>query len=120
MRTETTSKMIVYRIENKEGKGPYQDQSYGPLSKLCWSHNNSNYPDLCQDFYGLVSFDYNFDFVFGFQSRQLYKSWFGGFITLMRSHGFKLSKYEIDPEKIIVGKSGKQIIFRKSDAMKLP
>lgn len=117
MRTETTSKIIVYRVENYEGLGPYQGQSYGPLSKLCHKHNNSNYPCLVEDFYGTMP---SWDYVFGFQSYQHYKKWFFGFIGLMRSHGFKLSKYEIESSKIIIGKSGKQIIFQKSDAIKLP
>jgi hypothetical protein len=107
--------MIVFRIENEDGVGPYQKHSGKILfERMCEEHSDKNHPNYRDDFD-----NYYYPFVFGFHSRQLYKTWFGGFITLMRTHGFKLSKYEIDPLKIIIGKSGKQIIFRKSDAIKV-
>lgn len=112
--------MIVYRIENEKGIGPYQGQENGPLSKLYYAHHDQDHPVASVDFPCKFSFFYNCgDFVFGFQSLQSCAKWFVGFVVFMRNYGFKLAKYEIDPSKIIIGQSGKQIIFKKSDAKKI-
>lgn len=110
------AQITIYRIENENGLGPYYGNTFGPLERMIFKHNMSDLHPGSEDFV-LESEPENIEqYVFGFQTLEQLKSWFEGFISEVEYLGYKIVQFQIDESKIIVGKSGRQIIFRKEDA----
>lgn len=102
--------MLVYRYEHPEnGFGPYRDSD---LMELMNVHNYSEeHPTPLED-----KFPLTVDHYFGFASLNALISWFDGFHTEIMAKGFKIFVYEIGKRDVIIGKSGKQLIFVKQFA----
>lgn len=101
----------IYRIEDKEGKGPYQSNIQGEFVKYLSNHSNLNgRPGIYYDFNIEISDDY----FFGFDTMQKLFFWFGGVIKLFyKSSIFRIVIYEIEESEIIYSRSGKQVAFIK-------
>lgn len=101
--------MIVWRVENKEGFGPYQ-----ALDDYGWDHQNQDHQprpwdDL--DFDGHEIRDYRF----GFSSQEQMQAWFGDKDrAFLASHGFELVLYDVPPDAILTGE--KQVAFKRDQS----
>lgn len=113
--------MLVYRIEMADGIGPYQSAGRWDIvqdfhSALCEKHANSfTHPNLMDDFGCRISDRY----FCGFSCLADIQDWFHGFITKIKRAGGKIVKYEVSNTDVIFGKSGKQLVFLKNNAVKL-
>lgn len=120
--------MIVFRVENENGKGFYQDGFYGkfrpvhhwyPILKRC-SPDAMNYfintihPKVSQEYHDMV-YNLNSNFVFGFSSEIEMKLWFPESIlnSIILKNG-KITKYEVNEKHVKI--LNKQCIFDISEA----
>lgn len=111
--------MVVYRVENEEGVGPYHSSWYYH-SEIGYLHSNSKHPSIQTDKIiegkiGRLSYDEYKKYFCGFKSLLQYKEWFSLRLRkLLKKHNFKLNIYKIDKRNVI--QSDKQIVFKLSKA----
>jgi len=112
--------MIVYRVENHKGYGPYDESLWNSNDLDCirikykdmlWHHDRSRqHPATYLD--GLRTGDTRRH---GFASIEDYLAWFDLKWRLgMAMSGFALSTYDVP--KVEVGRSGKQVVFKMKEA----
>lgn len=108
--------MRIYRVENEAGTGPYtnswiDDPILGDMFK---KHNE----DLDQFPNDERDFDIYLDrsLYFGFDSVAAAIRWFGGHFDDLHRAGYDVSEYEVDDNLVLVGRSGKQVVFPLGDA----
>lgn len=118
--------MKVWRIEDREGRGPYnrlfsKKEINTPLYEVVYqlrvahmdmaTHPGAIHDDLINHI-AILSETYKEDkILFGFPSKELAIEWLGEFLTDLESVGFELKEFETNTYKI--GKSGKQLVFLK-------
>lgn len=113
--------MLVYRVENSKGKGPWAGQCSIPICDATEWHPNRNpgpYDDepiarwYRDHTWGDIS-----KYHFGVQNIALYNDWFRTYEQKLALHnsGFSLNQYEVDYRDAVIG--DKQVIFRKNCAM---
>jgi len=124
--------MIVKRVENKSGEGPYQgiEMDEWVLS----NHGDNNHPNRFEDRFStyllekrckvnlLLKDNYSNidDYYFGFELKRNLNNWFSKKeLKNLKGLGFHVVKYEISTKYVLQGKSKKQIMFLKSKAIKL-
>lgn len=99
--------MTVYRVENKEGKGPYCGSSYFDWqTEIYNSHRN---PSPIDD--GIWDSDDYFDntayysrYYYGFKSMEQYINWFNIENRLeLLEKGYVLRRYEVPDEWVVEG-----------------
>jgi hypothetical protein len=102
--------MRVYRIENKNGRGPYNGRGDLPYTVLdgCPAHQ----PDPRDDGFG--SRWNKPDYYFGFASLDQLFDWFGDILEHLDRYGFSLTVWEVDESFVELG--GRQLAFNKSEA----
>lgn len=100
--------ILVYRIENEYGDGPYQHLLNPEL--LLEAHNRFEYPDIYRDA-GLLPGERC-----GFISIPQCIRWFNGFLLAFKDEGFLLAVYKVNSLYVHFGASGKQLCFDKSQA----
>ena len=117
----------IYRLEYKNGKGPYQYHEHShafeedPLYSMWNEHTTKAFhvpPRL--DFEKPV-YDgkrINQAFVFGCDTIETLHQWFQGWITKLFNFGFQLIEYELEIKDVIFGKSKNQVAFKKDNAIK--
>lgn len=107
--------MVVYRVEMPDGLGPYWSEDCEKFRyRMGSKHNRSDtHPTPDKDFSGE---NYKSGFVFGFDSMQKLFQWFGGFIRTILNNGGKIVKYTIDDNHVIMGHSGRQLVFDRDSA----
>ena len=110
---ETFHKLItVYRIENENGNGPYQN--IPELEDMRRAHDDENHPewefDLDAETYNKIK---DTDYVSGFKSKKQLNNWFKGYLNLILKLGFKIKKFKISENNIVYDKHNKQIMFKK-------
>jgi hypothetical protein len=99
--------MIVYRVENRDGEGPYR--AFLPNEMYDWNHHPSPRED------GIEFQEYHY---FGFCSKeQLYK-WFRypWVNRTLNREGYRLVTYQVSKNYIILGEN--QLVFTKAEAQK--
>lgn len=121
--------MIVYRIENEIGNGPYVNC---PFSWIVTNHSDKNHPPLTKDNFHLYFHDYKEEYwtnmessplknyIFGFDSLEKLNQWFcEKEIENLKKLNYNIQKYEIDYEFVLEGESKKQVMFLKEKAIKI-
>lgn len=96
--------MKIYRLEDKNGSGPYAD-----FELLCLKHNSNlkKWPSAPND---IINF--NWDMLCGCTSLTKLREWFSReFIRAAVKRGFKITYYEIDRRYVKLSASGKQVGF---------
>ncbi len=113
-----TKKIVVYRIENSYGMGPFVGGfSWKILVKIDkelynkWVSMSRKMPGPFED--GMN--DFSLEFVFGCRSKKQLQSWFKMFLDLLLENGYKIRSYSVPKDSVIFGKN--QIVFRKKDAV---
>ena len=84
--------MIVYRVENKEGCGPYYiDDSWFGRAWICDAHNFKDHtPNVQSDIIGFED-----GMLCGFTSLENLEIWFSGWLDLLIFVGFRVVKYDV-------------------------
>jgi len=102
--------MLVYRIENDKGNGPYNSE-WKYVEKLRQEHNK----DYKRPSPYLSNIDFNFEIdKFGFINLRSYKNWFTTkWRTRFKKHNFKLNVYYVNKQNIKIGYY--QLAFEQSE-----
>lgn len=105
----------IYRIENPDGEGPYNEYHY-----YCYclriAHNNDNYPSFTEDLEGKEIAPEEFELLYcACPSKQLLYKWFYGWITKLRKENFFVVKITVS--NYIMGNSGKQCFFKQENVI---
>lgn len=105
--------MIVYRIANENGNGPYisdylSDYVNEKLDDMRWAHNDATHPSPWGDFprTGIHSWQ-----LCAFSSQEQLLDWFAGFEELLDELGFFVWEIEI-PEHFVVELRYQTLIHR--------
>lgn len=104
--------MIVWRVENDKGEGPYihpRFHSY-KLSDMAFAHRNSTHPDPFDE---NIKFDESY--YCGFHNHSSVLEWFDGYIDILTEYNYKIVKYKAN--NVLLGK--KQVMFKKSTARQI-
>lgn len=103
--------MFIWRIENRDGKGPYMTDRVNGLGLTGEEHHPGPMGDV-PEFYRTRNYNLYF---FGFKSLSDLRNWFHPTaISRLYKDGFKIVKYKV--EKKYVLKGGKQVAFLKNKA----
>lgn len=93
--------MLVYRIEDRYGEGPYRaDANYD----LVIAHGSNSYPTPYQD--GIIREKADFCAT---SSMEGLHSWFIGWIDKLKERGYFISTYKVPKSKVKFGQ--KQVVF---------
>lgn len=104
--------MLVYRVENKHGEGPYVSGA----ALLLNSHNCSDsHPVIYRDGVDM----YGRDVRCGCVSLEALENWFGEYLPLLRNMGYSVVEYSVLNSKVRVGNSGVQCAFDRHYASKV-
>ena len=108
--------ITVYRVEHKEdGIGPYRHNKGSDFyHQINRDHGDENHPADWEDGFFEKEINHplsNRHHKFGFLSMGDVKEWFDGYLPSLRKHGFVVKKYTTPRKNVIVGNSGKQVIF---------
>lgn len=106
--------MLVYRVENIVGCGPYTSISIKKTKdltkKLCEKHNGSpQHPCSWSDIPGFFEKVESKDYRHGFLSIGQLKTWFRGFEQDLKDNGFFISTYEVPSESVFIG--SRQVVY---------
>ena len=108
--------MRIYRVENKQGTGPYTSSYLDDpiLGEMLNKHNEDlgQFPCRTEDFGIYIDSTLHF----GFDSIAATIRWFGGHFDALTEAGYHVSEYEVDDGSVLVGKSGRQVVFPLHDA----
>lgn len=113
--------MIVYRLEGKDGQGPYQGDPYSPVERLAMRGidlaDRVRNPTPLQDGVPAPRVGIASEYFFGFKSREALDAWFPEPILglLESEYGMSVTCYKVEMEKVLFG--DKQVAFRKRDAI---
>jgi len=102
--------MYVYRIENREGLGPYQG------GVVTWRHYDEDHPGPQQD---NIPYDVVFSqqYHYGFKSKAQLLNWFSkSDLKRFESSGFYVMRYSVPDTHFNVYKGGNQVAFLKHKA----
>lgn len=106
--------MIVYRVENCNGVGPYQypgrdnDDAFALHDLIMQEHNYCR----CHPGPGREGFALTLDHVFGFTSTASMDKWFEHMGQMLEDCGFSVMEYEVESDFIQHGKA--QVTFPRS------
>ncbi len=103
--------MLVYRIENEVGNGPYRRTVEGlrPCNVCILQTEKHNHPLPFTDGIELEQSDFC-----GFQSLESLYTWFDGYIEKLQQDGFYIAIYKLKKKFVKIGKT--QIGFRRDCA----
>lgn len=103
--------MVIYRYENKKGKGPYRNSMQIKWSGNKYVHEDANHPSSYEDFPAFSS-----DQFIACKSIKSLKQWFKGYNPNLKKTGFKIVKYKVKNYQESL--SGLQVSFLKTDVIK--
>lgn len=103
--------MKVYRLQNKDGCGPYQ-VPHGYRNKLLESHNVVETHPV-PEVEGLQEYGTEFgDWLCAFYSLEALECWFGGWLAKLTGTDFSVIIHDVPIQTIRIGQ--KQLIFKRS------
>ena len=109
--------MIIYRIENERGIGPYNCIEAWVCDE--YYHNSFKHPTPCIDNIFDKIYDINevrHEFYCGFEKLYMLYNWFSDQeLKNLKNMGFNIVEIEIDKKWVIFGKSKRQIMFKYSE-----
>ena len=109
--------MIIYRIENERGFGPYRCYTNWKCDEN--DHNDLNHPGAWED--NIIDKIYDIkeerhDFYCGFEKLYMLHNWFlYQELKNLKDIGYNIVEIEIDKKWVIFGKSKRQIMFKYSE-----
>ena len=106
--------MLVFRVESKDGNGPYVNSDLG--YEDYYAHSDMPFP--YSDFKGLglmAMSEWNRDkYYYAFPCIELFKTfWREDTLRRLTDKGYLLAVYEVDDADTFIGHSGLQCAFRK-------
>ena len=111
-------KFKVFRVENKNGYGPYRNPNQTAkfwlrMNSHVRSKGRDNVPPPWADIqaWDNLTDDEQSNFCFGFTSLNQLKDWFNDVLLGLFKEGYRIKKYEVDEGDILFGQ--KQVAFRK-------
>lgn len=108
VRWTSKKKVLVCRIETKEGIGPYRTET--PLAQQIHDdHCDKSHPNVYLDVLGFEKTQ-----VCGFLNLEDCRKWFGKFLEALSQDGLQLSVYEAPDSAVFYGE--RQITFQKEKA----
>lgn len=106
---------IVYRVEDKHKKGPYQSQALKRLIKNYREdqfHMDVHHPLMCYDFPGEYTLEERSQYKCCFRTRKQLYEWFEQeILQLLLENGFNIMKIEV--KAALSSKSNKQCFFKE-------
>jgi hypothetical protein len=112
--------MIVWRVQNSNGEGPY-NAGLNISDELNAAHRNEEHPIPMNDgipcmFYGEIYSDCGTPkyYCSGFRTKKELKVWFDGWLEKLQNRGFSITKLKVPKKSVHLGK--KQLTFLSSDA----
>lgn len=104
--------MRVYRIENKEGLGPYSARAYRSKEYPKWLEpyrdHTEKTPQICYP----EAMKLTQSHVFGFVNRRQIREWFPRKIrNLLKREGLRCTIYEVPHHNVVI--ANRQVIFIK-------
>lgn len=103
----------VYRVENVDGRGPYQSNSADTPELIDMSkwHVDENHPEIYFDIpdFEKIPNAYDFKWLCGFLTLNSLREWFDGYIPALNRAGFQIKEYMVPKTKVYVG--SKQVLF---------
>ncbi len=105
--------MIIYRVENEEGKGPYHANLPG-ISYLSYDHRP---PSYTLEKWDVLEYDNMRKYHFGFPNLKALKEWFEEDFNRLAKHGFWVNKYK--GKGNVFDKTDKQLVFNKEKSILL-
>lgn len=113
--------MMIYRVEDHEGYGPYCTPNYNDddyrniVAVSMTSASFERHPVPTED--GIDKEAFTDEHYFGFESIESLSSWFPGLVqNVGKLTSWRISTYEVDPAYVLVGYS--QVVFKRSMATK--
>lgn len=109
--------MIVYRVENSEGLGPYRGHGWHPtrhMDKV--THPNPNWDEgMVEEWHRRVGNHYDSQYVFGFESMDQLNAWFNDQeMSDLMVFGYSIVAFEVADSDVIIGR--KQLAFVRATA----
>ena len=115
--------MLVYRVENNKGLGPYRNikTKKHSLHKMCDEHSESSYHLPWMDDFTRTTYEElrTGIHISGFKSMDDLFKWFGPWMGILIYKRFRICVYKVNEADVFYSKSGRQIIFNKSKALNL-
>lgn len=103
--------MLVYRIQDKDGYGPFSNGFYATTSKFKKHNDDQIHPTPFEE--GLLDKDnIDKDYHCGFSSKNRLNKWFTGIQKELTAGGFVIAVYQVDQQHVKRGET--QLVFRKS------
>lgn len=97
--------MLVYRVENASGEGPYVSGAANVLR----DHNYcANHPNIYED---NIELRWGKDPRCGCVNLEALKKWFGEYLQTLLNLGYYIVEYSVLDSRVIVGESGIQCGF---------
>lgn len=116
--------MMVWRVEDENGKGPYVGKDRFPRDSPAWAlmlelankHSfTSDHPAMWDIEMGPMGVAEIADhYVFGFPSLNKAVEWFEGYIERLIDNGFSFNAYEVPEDLVLFSTSRRQLMFKKS------
>ncbi len=97
--------MLIYRLEDEAGYGPYQTGKSIPEMEDAHSNDMDNHPAIYRDVDGFVANKH----LCGFISLDQLKTWFDGWLSNLLNQGYKVIEIRINAQHVLVG--DKQICY---------
>lgn len=116
--------MRVYRLEDRDGEGPYRSPYTDLRQQMMDEHDNewrgneyqsTKHPSAGRDF---LWFQAGVDYC-GFASPGEVSRWFEGYLDGLLAEGYVIAEYEIDPAKVKHGRESDQLAFPLREAERI-
>lgn len=107
--------MVVWRVDNENGRGPYRGTGLGILCGF----SSSNHPMPWEDIEGWCEKNNKHEYIFGFESLQSLVGWFRDELDVLDNHhvDWSITKYKVHGNCVLKGK--KQVAFKATKAVRL-
>jgi hypothetical protein len=114
--------MLLIRYENDKRQGPYNAPFCKISDELKDIHSeNREFPSIFDDFQQHIwdrKFPHGFgDYVCACTSIEALRDWFKGWHERLLENGFKPLIIAVEDNKLMIGQSGKQVLFKRFDGV---
>jgi hypothetical protein len=107
--------MLVFRVEDGDGTGPYTDGALKAVWRVISAHNSSYYHTGIYSDVDMFTYKHKC----GCSSIEQLVKWFHGWAELLNENGYLLVVYSVAEEFVLHGRSGRQLAFDSRFAKKL-